>query len=177
MRHFRHILILCCAILLGGCATLRTGPQQTPVPESELSSWTLQDCRRARKTIVRTARSRIGCKYLYAGKGPDAFDCSGLTAYAYASAGIRLLPSSAQQFTQGRKLWKREALKPGDLVFFGGSKDKETVSHVGIVVSYHRSDRSFTFIHAPSTGVELQKSTTSYYSSRYLGACRLLRDF
>ena len=44
------------------------------------------------------AESRIGAPYRYGGAGPDAFDCSGLVAYAYARAGITLPRTAAQQF-------------------------------------------------------------------------------
>ena len=124
--------------------------------------------------ILLTAQGREGCPYVHGGNGPSSFDCSGFTVYAYKAAGITLQRTVARQFTQGRPVSGRKALKPGDLVFFGGRSDKGKVSHVGIVVSYNRSDGSFTFIHAPSTGVEVQKSTNSYYSNRYLGARRIL---
>ena len=165
-------VLLFLALILGGCSVSKTLPATTAAPEA-ISSWSASDCRKARKTIVRTARGRVGCPYRSAGKGPAAFDCSGLTAYAYKAAGISLKPASSQQFAQGKKVGKK-ALKPGDLVFFGGSRDTKTVSHVGIVVSCNRGNGSFTFIHAANSGVELQKSSSQYYQKRYLGARRIL---
>ena len=174
LKHIHVALLLVVALVMSGCAATRPVSGASAAGSGDIASWSAADCRNARKVIVRTARSRIGCPYRNAGKGPSAFDCSGLTAFAYNAAGLALKPTSSQQFTQGKFLGKHGILKPGDLVFFGGSKDTKTVSHVGIVVSYRRSDGSFTFIHAANTGVEIQKSTASYYKKRYLGARRIL---
>ena len=82
----------------------------------------------AAQTAVDTARAQIGKAYEYGGAGPDSFDCSGLTQYAYRSAGIDLPHSSRGQSQMGTPV-ARPDLRPGDLVFF-----YEPVSHVGIYV-------------------------------------------
>ena len=38
--------------------------------------------------VVKTAMAQVGDGYAWGGSGPDAFDCSGLTAYAFAGAGV-----------------------------------------------------------------------------------------
>jgi cell wall-associated NlpC family hydrolase len=65
---------------------------------------------------------------VWAAAGPDSFDCSGLTQYAYAAAGIQLPHSSRMQSTMGTPV-ARSALQPGDLVFF-----YSPVSHVGLYI-------------------------------------------
>jgi peptidoglycan DL-endopeptidase CwlO len=60
--------------------------------------------------------------------GPDVFDCSGLTSYAYAAAGVTLLRSSTQQATMGRQVSRAE-LQPGDLVFY-----YSPISHVALYI-------------------------------------------
>jgi cell wall-associated NlpC family hydrolase len=82
----------------------------------------------AAQTAVDTARAQVGKAYEYGGSGPDSFDCSGLTQYAYRAAGIELPHSSRSQSELGTPV-SREELRPGDLVFF-----YEPVSHVGIYV-------------------------------------------
>ena len=159
-------------LLALGCAATRSA--KPAAQAGGVESWSAAECSRARAVIVRTARGREGCPYVYGGRGPSSFDCSGFTVYAYKAAGITLKPTAAQQYTQGTYISSNKPLKPGDLVFFGGKKDQGTVSHVGIVVKYNSSDRTFTFIHAPRSGVELQESTNSYYRRRYLGARRIL---
>ena len=44
--------------------------------------------------VVKTAVAQIGDGYAWGGSGPDAFDCSGLTAYVFARAGVALPHSS-----------------------------------------------------------------------------------
>jgi len=82
----------------------------------------------AAQTAVDTARAQIGKAYQYGAAGPDSYDCSGLTQYAYRAAGIELPHSSRGQSELGTPV-DRANLQPGDLVFF-----YEPVSHVGIYV-------------------------------------------
>jgi cell wall-associated NlpC family hydrolase len=77
---------------------------------------------------VQTALAQLGKAYLHGASGPDAFDCSGLTMYAYAAAGISLPHSSAAQATLGVPV-ARADLQPGDLVFF-----YTPISHVGLYI-------------------------------------------
>jgi cell wall-associated NlpC family hydrolase len=82
----------------------------------------------AAQTAVDTARAQLGKPYEYGGAGPDSYDCSGLTQYAYRAAGIELPHSSRSQSETGTPV-ARADLRPGDLVFF-----YQPVSHVGIYV-------------------------------------------
>jgi cell wall-associated NlpC family hydrolase len=77
---------------------------------------------------ISTALAQVGDAYQSAAAGPDAFDCSGLTMYAYASAGISLPHSSRSQSTMGTQVTRSELL-PGDLVFF-----YTPISHVGLYI-------------------------------------------
>lgn len=82
----------------------------------------------AAQKAVDTARAQVGKPYEYGGAGPNSYDCSGLTQYAYRAAGIELPHSSRSQSEMGTPV-ARADLRPGDLVFF-----YEPVSHVGIYV-------------------------------------------
>jgi peptidoglycan DL-endopeptidase CwlO len=77
---------------------------------------------------IETALAQVGDRYQHAGTGPDAFDCSGLTSYAYAAAGIALPHSSRAQSKLGTQVSRAE-LQAGDLVFF-----YDPVSHVGLYI-------------------------------------------
>jgi peptidoglycan DL-endopeptidase CwlO len=70
----------------------------------------------------------VGDRYAHAASGPDAFDCSGLTSYAYAAAGVRLPHSSRAQSGLGRQV-SRSELQPGDLVFY-----YSPISHVALYI-------------------------------------------
>jgi cell wall-associated NlpC family hydrolase len=77
---------------------------------------------------VEAARSRIGAPYQWAGSGPDVFDCSGLTSWAWAQAGRGLSHSSRAQYGETRRVSLAD-LQPGDLVFYGSP-----IYHVGLYV-------------------------------------------
>ncbi len=75
---------------------------------------------------VGTALAQVGDAYVWGAQGPDAFDCSGLTMYAWAAGGVSLPHSAAMQSTMGVPV-TRDSLQPGDLVFY-----YSPISHVGI---------------------------------------------
>lgn len=65
---------------------------------------------------VRAALSRLGRPYVWGATGPDQFDCSGLTQWSYAQAGIHLDRTTYQQIYDGVVV-PRSQVRPGDLVF------------------------------------------------------------
>ena len=79
-------------------------------------------------TAVATALDQVGDAYAYGAAGPDAFDCSGLTMYAWAAAGVSLPHSASMQAGSGVPVAYSD-LQPGDLVFY-----YSPVSHAGIYV-------------------------------------------
>ncbi len=89
-------------------------PEPAPAPSGEVGG------------AVSTALAQVGDAYVWAAQGPDAFDCSGLTMYSWAAAGVSLPHSAAMQSTMGVPV-TRESLQPGDLVFY-----YSPISHVGI---------------------------------------------
>ena len=111
------------------------------------------------------AESRIGTAYRYGGSGPDAFDCSGLVAYAYQQVGVSVPRTAAQQYALARPV-PRSELRPGDLVFFRLSGRE--VSHVGIYAGDGQ------FVHAPQTGGQVGTANLDdeWYRQRYAGAGR-----
>ncbi|MFD8573485.1 NlpC/P60 family protein [Streptomyces sp. NPDC059639] len=65
------------------------------------------------------------------GKSTVGFDCSGLTLYAYAQAGIALPRTATQQYAASEPV-KPGDVRPGDLVFYGSST--AAIHHVAIYV-------------------------------------------
>ena len=94
----------------------------------------------AAQVAIDAAMSRRGKPYVYGATGPDSFDCSGLTQWAYAQAGISIPRTSSAQSQFGTPV-PRSQLQPGDLVFF-----YSPVSHVGIYIGNNM------MVHAPSSG-------------------------
>jgi len=67
--------------------------------------------------IVGVARAQQGKPYRFGATGPSAFDCSGLTRYAYRHLGITLPRTADQQYRAARHV-RAAAARPGDLVFW-----------------------------------------------------------
>lgn len=73
------------------------------------------------------ALSKVGFAYMYGGNGPSAFDCSGLTTWAWAQAGISIPRTSYEQANFPSV--PLDQLQPGDLVTY-----YQPTSHVAIYV-------------------------------------------
>ncbi|MCM2312789.1 MAG: C40 family peptidase [Steroidobacteraceae bacterium] len=118
------------------------------------------------RAVLQVAQSRIGAPYRYGGAGPDAFDCSGLVAYAYGQVGVAVPRTAAQQFAVAAPVQRGE-LRPGDLVFFRLAS--RNVSHVGI---YAGGDQ---FVHAPQSGgnVRMASLDEDLFRRSFAGGGRL----
>lgn len=127
-----------------------------------------------RNRIIEQAFKHIGKRYRHGTAGPYTFDCSGFTSYVFGKEDIDLSRCSRTQYTQGEAIKSIDNLRRGDLVFFSGRKISRSVGHVGIVVDVAEDGKSFTFVHAACSGVKVDKSTSSYYSRRYIGARRVI---
>ena len=93
----------------------------------------------AAAAAIETALAQLGDPYVWGASGPDGFDCSGLTSYAYAAAGVSLPRSSSAQSQLGRQVSRAE-LQPGDLVFF-----YTPISHVGLYIGDGKMVHARTF--------------------------------
>ena len=82
----------------------------------------------AAQRAVDYAINQVGKAYVFAGTGPDAFDCSGLTMTAWAQGGVSLPHQASEQYNYGTHVSASE-LQPGDLVFL-----YSPISHVEIMV-------------------------------------------
>jgi cell wall-associated NlpC family hydrolase len=108
---------------------------------------------------VRAAYSVLGVPYVYAGASPkQGFDCSGLTMWAWAKAGVRLPHSAALQYATIRHV-ARGQLRPGDLLFF-----YSPIHHVAMYVG------GGMMIEAPHTGAVVRK--VPVYWQMFVGAGR-----
>lgn len=117
--------------------------------------------------IIATAKKYIGVPYLWGGESPSGFDCSGFVQYVFKAHGISLNRTCETQYKHGKYVSKSN-LKPGDLVFFQNTY-KAGISHVGIYIGDGK------FIHASSSkGVTISNLSSSYYTSHYYGARRIL---
>jgi NlpC/P60 family/Putative peptidoglycan binding domain len=126
----------------------------------------------ATKKILDSAKSQLGVPYVYGGETPGVgFDCSGLSQWCCAQAGVAIPRGSADQFNLST-VKVVGPVKPGDLVFFfgGESSPSPRPGHVGIVTG---SDQ---MIDAPYTGVDVRydfySPTQTVGAMDYYGATR-----
>lgn len=78
------------------------------------------------------AEALEGHPYQWGGTGPVGYDCSGMTGQAYATAGIRLPRTAAQQYQSGPHVPLAD-LEPGDLLFWATDPgNPATIHHVAI---------------------------------------------
>ncbi|MFF7130491.1 NlpC/P60 family protein [Streptomyces sp. NPDC008240] len=142
------------------------------------------------RTVLEAALSQRGVPYSWGGgnaSGPSygfccspsgksgasikGFDCSGLTTYAYARAGIRLPRTAAAQASGGRRIpasLGTGALKPGDLVFYAYAPGHDsTIYHVGIYAGAGQ------MINAARPGTVVRLDAVNAMSG-YAGGARLL---
>lgn len=90
---------------------------------------------------INAALSQQGTPYRFASASPGvAFDCSGLTHWAWGQAGVYLPRNSRAQAAATPRVPVSEA-RPGDLIFY-----YNPISHVGIYLGNGQ------LVHAPNTG-------------------------
>ncbi|MDQ1696488.1 MAG: hypothetical protein QOJ03_1841 [Frankiaceae bacterium] len=113
---------------------------------------------------IAAARSRLGDPYVWGATGPNSFDCSGLTQWAYAHVGVALPRVAADQWNAGQHV-TLTGLEPGDLLFWATDLNSPaTIHHVAIYLG------GGMMLAAPHTGdvVKIQP----VYMSGYIGATR-----
>ncbi|MER6240194.1 NlpC/P60 family protein [Streptomyces clavifer] len=108
---------------------------------------------------LQAADTRVGKPYVRTATGPDSFDCSGLTQWAYAQAGADITRTTFTQINEGTRI-QRGQLKPGDLVFFSNT------SHVGLYAGNN------TVLHAPYPGAFVRYESMNTVGS-YQAAVRI----
>lgn len=119
--------------------------------------------------IIKTAVSLQGVPYVYGGKTPKGFDCTGYLVYVFGQHGIHLPRTSSKQARTGKKV-KRAQLQPGDILFFHTKGVFPKPTHVGLYIGKNR------FIHAGTSkpdGVRIDSLNERYYSRRFLFGRRL----
>jgi cell wall-associated NlpC family hydrolase len=119
----------------------------------------------ARKAVA-VALAQLGSPYVWGAEGPSTFDCSGLTSFAYAAAGITIPRVSRAQFAAyGMRPVDPLHLVAGDLVFFADTPGNPgTIHHVGMYIG------KGLMVEAPHTGAVVR--TSSIWRPSYAGAVR-----
>lgn len=127
--------------------------------------------------IVQEAYKWLGTPYSWAGGGVNGpsrgvgrgrntvgFDCSSFIQFLASKRGVEIPRVTYDQWKVGTPV-PREALQPGDAVFF--RMEERGPGHVGMYAGNNK------FIHAPKTGDVVKVSTlTGYYEKNFVGGRR-----
>lgn len=89
--------------------------------------------------VLDAVRPYLGVPYVWGGSTLQGLDCSGFTQLVFRRLGVRLPRTSREQARLGVSV-AREALRPGDLVFFAVANDH--IDHVAVMVGANRMAHS-----------------------------------
>ena len=114
---------------------------------------------------VEVAINQKGDPYTYGYAGPHRFDCSGLTMFSFARAGLSLPRTTDGQYAAVRHIPK-DKMRRGDLMFFhsGGN-----IYHAAIFLGRH--DGRVWLLHASRSGTPVKRDP-AWTSSWYGGTLR-----
>lgn len=116
------------------------------------------------RAALAEAVRQIGKPYVWGAVGADSFDCSGLTKWAYARAGVGLPRVAAEQWYAGAHISLGD-LAAGDLLFWATDPaNPATIHHVAIYAGNGQ------MVAAPHTGALVQVQPV--YLAGYIGAVR-----
>jgi peptidoglycan DL-endopeptidase CwlO len=113
---------------------------------------------------VDAALSQVGKPYQWGAAGPDSYDCSGLTMWAWRQAGVSLPRTSRQQYAATQRI-SRSELRPGDFVFF--AKPGRPIHHMAMYIG------NGDVVEAPFTGENVRVNSRSLSRSDIYGYGRV----
>lgn len=145
-------------------AAARQAAQQAASSGTTTTSYAGTVSAETEQRAVQAAESQIGKPYQWGAAGPDSYDCSGLTMWAYAQVGVTLDHWTGFQWNEGVHI-PLSSLRPGDLVFFAtDTNDPNTIHHVGMYIG------NGEMVEAPYTGADVRIS--SAFRPDLIGAVR-----
>lgn len=113
--------------------------------------------------VMNAGKPHMGTPYVWGGKGPGGFDCSGFVSWAFGQGGYSIPSSTSALVGVGSKV-STSNMQPGDIVFFDTYKKN---GHVGIYLG------GGSFIGAQSsTGVAIANMTSGYWKDTFKGHVR-----
>lgn len=110
--------------------------------------------------VIGFAEQQLGDPYVWGGTGPNGWDCSGLTQWAYGKAGVKIPRVASDQQKQGKAV-STDAVQPGDLLFNGNP-----AHHVVMAIGGGK------IIEAPRTGLNVR--IRSFKPGEFTNARRIL---
>ncbi|TVQ65079.1 MAG: hypothetical protein EA360_10610 [Balneolaceae bacterium] len=165
IRNGTFFVSLIMIIFLTGCGI--SGPSVTGGADS-VSAGDRENLSRNRVTgqLRQVYSDWAGTPYLLGGESRNGIDCSAFTRMVFRDHFSLEIPRHTRDQLQSGRGVRRNAIQPGDLIFFRTSKD---LLHVGISIG------GGDFLHASvSSGVMISNVREGYWASRYLGTRRVL---
>lgn len=142
-------------------AALLAAAQQAAID----AGYTYGDASPTAQAAIAAARTQLGKPYVYGGSGPDVWDCSGLTQWAYRQAGVNLPRTAAEQYEALPTKIPLGQLQPGDLLFWATDPNNAaSIHHVAIYLGNGQ------MLAAPHTGTVVRVQPV--YLDGYFGAVR-----
>ncbi|MEV8416379.1 NlpC/P60 family protein [Streptomyces niveus] len=108
------------------------------------------------------AKSRVGMPYVWGASGPNSFDCSGLTSWAFQQAGVSIPRTSQQQANVGTRINSLDDLRPGDLILM-----RTDLSHVGFYAGNGQ------ILHSPKPGASVRYESIARSGMPFMWGVRL----
>ncbi|AXK34404.1 hypothetical protein DVA86_18880 [Streptomyces armeniacus] len=108
------------------------------------------------------AKSKVGMPYVWGADGPNSFDCSGLTSWAFKQAGVSIPRTSQAQAEVGTRINSQGDLKPGDLIVM-----RDDLSHIGFYAGNGQ------ILHAPKPGAGVRYESISRSGMPFMWGVRI----
>ncbi|OEG13919.1 hypothetical protein BCR21_02700 [Enterococcus ureasiticus] len=127
--------------------------QEEPAARSAVPFSTSQ-----KNQVVAEAKRHLGKPYAWGGKGPNVFDCSGLTRYVFLQVtGKNIGDYTVPQEKAGEQISVDQA-EPGDLYFWG---TKGNTYHVAVAIGNGQ------YIHAPNENEVVKVNSITYFKPSF----------
>jgi peptidoglycan endopeptidase LytE len=179
-------IVIGLSLIVVGCATRPSAAAPARGKEGRPSAVEAAGDNPLRRVLLDKARGRLGDPYVYSGRAPGGFDCSGFISYVYKTAAkMELPPVSNALGTMGETIAFEEA-RPGDVLVFSAKPGGRVIDHTAIL--YEKSPEGTLYgskvIHAVSAGPRTGVITgtlgnsrgTEYFFQRYMYTKRFLED-
>lgn len=137
-------------------------------PSSGSSSGGTVSYNKSVSSLLAVAKSKLGCRYVLGGKGPNTFDCSGFVWYCLQKIGVNQsywTSSGWRGNGKYQKISSMGSIKAGDIVVFGNG-----LNHVGIALGGGQ------MIDASSNDgkIRITSLSKSYWKNHFYAAYRVL---
>ncbi|MBJ6366481.1 C40 family peptidase [Snuella sedimenti] len=124
------------------------------------------------ETIITYAKQFEGVRYKWGGTTKNGMDCSGLVFESFRASNI-LLPRISRDMAKKGNEVPLNKVKNGDLLFFKTQNRRNTINHVGLVIT--SNNKNIKFIHATTQrGVIVSSLTENYWKTSFVEARRIL---